>query len=297
MKIYIIPNTGSQIVSNVTEYFQISQDQFINMFFRDICGSNIEFISDPNIADINICGIQTSSVTPIFKKPTILLCVENCSVGRTHYNHYNEFDHYNDSRINIYIYNDISRIEYANNYIAIPFIYVYIDYFNYLYKQINFNNYINYSDKKFALFISRNSLNSNKQLIINKLNNIGQIDNISQYNIYNITCYHHPHLLHIFNMYKFIICFENSITDGYITEKIFNVFLSKSIPIYNGAPNICDFINKDSFINFEDTDGFYNKIKLLSSNENEYNNIINSNKISDSYNNENWNDQMCKLLV
>jgi|TARA_B110000114_G_C15076539_1_gene392073 alpha-1,4-fucosyltransferase len=37
-------------------------------------------------------------------------------------------------------------------------------------------------------------------------------------------------------------------TDGYVTEKIFNAFLSGSIPIYDGAPNIMDYIFPNSFI-------------------------------------------------
>lgn len=53
--------------------------------------------------------------------------------------------------------------------------------------------------------------------------------------------------------YKFCICFENiSGINGYITEKIFDCFFSKTIPIYLGAPNITTYIPKDCFIDFRD---------------------------------------------
>ena len=35
----------------------------------------------------------------------------------------------------------------------------------------------------------------------------------------------------IYNQYKFSLCFENSISRSYITEKIFDCFFEKIIPI------------------------------------------------------------------
>lgn len=52
--------------------------------------------------------------------------------------------------------------------------------------------------------------------------------------------------------YTFSICLENSTgVDGYITEKIFDVLQSGSIPIYFGAPNVSDFIPKKCFIDYK----------------------------------------------
>lgn len=50
--------------------------------------------------------------------------------------------------------------------------------------------------------------------------------------------------------YKFTICFENAVFEGYITEKIFDCFYANSIPIYYGAPDIADHIPEDCFIDF-----------------------------------------------
>jgi hypothetical protein len=56
------------------------------------------------------------------------------------------------------------------------------------------------------------------------------------------------------NHFKFNICFENCAFPGYVTEKIFDSFLSGSIPIYFGAPDILDFIPENTFIDYRKFD-------------------------------------------
>jgi len=48
--------------------------------------------------------------------------------------------------------------------------------------------------------------------------------------------------------YQFSLCFENCVYPGYVTEKIFDCFLAKCIPIYYGAPDIDQYVPKDTFI-------------------------------------------------
>ncbi|MFH0808026.1 MAG: glycosyltransferase family 10 [archaeon] len=74
------------------------------------------------------------------------------------------------------------------------------------------------------------------------------------------------------SQYKFVISFENSFEEDYITEKLLNTMLANSIPIYRGAPNISKYFNTDSFINYENCDKDYGKmiekiIQLDSDNE------------------------------
>lgn len=53
--------------------------------------------------------------------------------------------------------------------------------------------------------------------------------------------------------YKFYLAFENTVIDDYVTEKFFASFLSSSIPVYRGAPNIHKFSpGEHSFINVHD---------------------------------------------
>lgn len=63
-----------------------------------------------------------------------------------------------------------------------------------------------------------------------------------------------------YSQYKFVICFENSFEKEYITEKLPNVLLSDAIPIYRGAPNVGEYFNTKSFINYEDCNGSYEKM-------------------------------------
>ena len=56
----------------------------------------------------------------------------------------------------------------------------------------------------------------------------------------------------LFRDYKFVICFENSVAPGYITEKLPNVMMGNSIAIYHGAPDVGDYFNPASFINYSD---------------------------------------------
>jgi hypothetical protein len=72
---------------------------------------------------------------------------------------------------------------------------------------------------------------------------------------------------------------ENTHQEGYITEKIFNVFQAGSIPIYDGAPDINNFIEQGSFLSYGD-DNLLKKIHVLKDNEEKYNEIVNSTKVN-----------------
>jgi hypothetical protein len=60
----------------------------------------------------------------------------------------------------------------------------------------------------------------------------------------------------IISQYKFCICLENISYPGYITEKIIDCFHAGVIPIYLGAPDVCDFIPKASFIDLREYSSF-----------------------------------------
>ena len=48
--------------------------------------------------------------------------------------------------------------------------------------------------------------------------------------------------------YTFALCFENSILEGWITEKIFDCFYTGTIPVYLGAPDVERWIPPECFI-------------------------------------------------
>ena len=54
--------------------------------------------------------------------------------------------------------------------------------------------------------------------------------------------------------YRFTIIIENSITDNFVTEKIFDAFSTGTVPVYYGAKNIRNIIPKSTFISLEGLD-------------------------------------------
>lgn len=54
------------------------------------------------------------------------------------------------------------------------------------------------------------------------------------------------------SQYKFAFCLENSIFQGYVTEKIFDSMFAGCVPIYYGAPDVHDHIPRNAFIDLRD---------------------------------------------
>jgi hypothetical protein len=54
--------------------------------------------------------------------------------------------------------------------------------------------------------------------------------------------------------YKFMICFENDLFPGYVTEKLLDAYASGCIPLYWGDLGNDNFINRKCFINLKDFD-------------------------------------------
>ena len=81
----------------------------------------------------------------------------------------------------------------------------------------------------------------------------------------------------LFRDYKFVICFENSVANDYVTEKLPNVMLANSIGIYRGAKNVGDFFNTKSFINYDDYgshDAMIKKIIALDQDDQKYQKML-----------------------
>lgn len=79
--------------------------------------------------------------------------------------------------------------------------------------------------------------------------------------------------------FQFSIAFENEPYPGYITEKIIDSFVSDTVPIYNGDPNITNEFNSHSFININSTSNFDTYIEIilyLEKNRKEYLDIKNA---------------------
>ena len=76
---------------------------------------------------------------------------------------------------------------------------------------------------------------------------------------------------------KFTIAFENSSSNGYTTEKIMHAFISGTIPIYWGNPEIEKDFNSEAFINchnFKDFNDVVERVKEVDQNDSLYLSIL-----------------------
>ncbi len=72
--------------------------------------------------------------------------------------------------------------------------------------------------------------------------------------------------IELLSNFKYSICFENlTNVNGYITEKIFDCFKAKCVPIYWGASNIEKYIPKDCYIDFRNFKDYNQLLTFLSS--------------------------------
>jgi hypothetical protein len=257
---------------------------------------NYKLVNDNEKSDITIWDIYMKDNSHLKDDEiNILICVENVDHWNV-YSHYKQYGNYNNNKMQIYLYNHIDNLIKNDKYIAIPLIHKYINYYLSNKDIIKPSIITPFNKKKFCLMINKSNLNSDINKIVDKISKIGKIDNLGMYpEITYTSCYHSIPLLNVFNKYKFIICYENSYKNGYITEKIFNCFFGHTIPIYKGSPVVEKYINKNTFISGDSTD-LLEIISKIKDNENLYNSYINSKKISDSYNDENNNQLLINFI-
>ena len=285
----------NQLITNeVEKYFEMHDEQCIAQFLPKRFTYTI--VDETEEADICFCGVQHEDNNLLRDNEiNIFLSVENLGCDRTHYKFHNKFGDMGNDKIDVFIHNHFAEPffdDVITDTNGDPMLFT-KDYptviptslfrMRFYYESIpDFENIpnCNFEDKKFCLFISKNDLNQNKTLCASALLKIGDVDFIMQKQfeyLINKPCLHGLDLIKLFNEYKFIICFENSNTPGYITEKIFNVFLAKSIPIYDGAQNITTFINPRSFIKFDER--CFQKIKMLNVSKELYERVIAEHKL------------------
>lgn len=290
MEIMLSPKIKTYWINSDSYYSMQNMHKFISYFFDNI---NIN-ITDKGVIDGMIYDIQDDYEIPN-RKLNIMICVENCPFW-SHYKHYNKYNNYENKKIKVYLYNHIDKLKVTDTYIAIPVIYLQINYFKKFYNSIKPTIYTSFKDKKFCLITTK--LNTEyKKKIYNLLSTVDKCDLLSDFSsIINKSCYHDLELLNLFNQYKFIFVCENSICDGYITEKIFNCYFSRSIPIYHGPQNTEYYFNKNTFINltmdFENVD----IIKNTNNSKELYEKFFNNDIINNDYDDENYQDQFNKFI-
>jgi alpha(1,3/1,4) fucosyltransferase len=74
----------------------------------------------------------------------------------------------------------------------------------------------------------------------------------------------------VMRQYRFAIAYENAKFPGYVSEKIFDAFFAGCVPIYQGAPDVTDYIPPETFIDkrkFPDYATLYRYLKEMTDKE------------------------------
>lgn len=81
----------------------------------------------------------------------------------------------------------------------------------------------------------------------------------------------------LFHDYRFSLVLENSNMQGYMSEKIVNAFLSGSIPIFYGTPDVKKVFNERSFIYYDilDPQKAIDRVRYLERNHTAYFEVMN----------------------
>jgi alpha(1,3/1,4) fucosyltransferase len=124
------------------------------------------------------------------------------------------------------------------------------------------------SKDKFCALIANNP----EGLRINLYNSISKYKQVDGYgNMFNNPL--RKSKFAILPEYKFCLCPENSVYDGYVTEKLIDAYAGLTVPIYSGTMSVdCDF-NEFAFLNYMNTknmDWLVDTVKIFDENVEHY---------------------------
>ncbi|WP_443944219.1 glycosyltransferase family 10 domain-containing protein [Pedobacter sp. AW1-32] len=129
--------------------------------------------------------------------------------------------------------------------------------------------------KKFCCFIVSNPICEIRNNFFKLLSSYQKVDSGGK--LYNNIGYCVENKLEFIRDYKFVIAFENSAFDGYVTEKIYEPFFANSVPIYWGSETVSKDFNTKRFINchdYPDFEAVIERILFLDRNDEEYLKIL-----------------------
>lgn len=98
--------------------------------------------------------------------------------------------------------------------------------------------------------------------------------------------------------YKFNLAIENSMVDGYTTEKIVEPFAALTVPIYWGNRKVSKEFNPEAFINISDfstIDRAIDFIRTIDNNDSAYLKMLHSSKLT-SYSDIDWDERLASFL-
>lgn len=141
---------------------------------------------------------------------------------------------------------------------------------------------------KFASLVASHDVPKIRTEIFNEVNKIGKVSCAGKllHNDDTLKNDFGNNKIEYLRDFKFNICPENTISDGYITEKLFDSFRAGCIPIYSGDENIeMDLVNKNALLFYracEDNSALLKEVEKLNKDDKLFEAFQNQIKINDS---------------
>ena len=291
--------------------WNVNENEFTNNYFYNLIKNN--YINDLEISynpDIEFFGPvgkryfleKSEAKIKIFYTGE---CVSQNTIDKTWAN-------YSDNCINdVDLSLGFDRLDENKNYVRFPIWIFYnfhglLDNKNYtkddIKKVIDNINDAKSKKNKFASLVASHDVTNIRRQMYNK---ISKIDNISCpsklfHNDDTLKTAFNDNKIEYLKNFKFNICPENTISNGYITEKLFDAFKAGCIPIYNGDENIeLDLVNKNALLFFkkdEDNTELIKEIEKLYKNDKLFDSFQKQIKIYDSMIDYLW-ERRVKILT
>lgn len=112
---------------------------------------------------------------------------------------------------------------------------------------------------KFACAFIRN-MHPTRGRVIDQLSKIGKVDVYGAASGQIV-----ENKISVARDYKFMICFENDLYPGYVTEKPLESFMSETVPLYWGDMGIDTHINRNAIVNLKDFDSIESYVDYVAS--------------------------------
>lgn len=220
---------------------------FFEFFFKTAWG-NYEYTLNPYEADVVITSVFGNVETDPAK--TICYIGENIRPSFVGYNHSLSFDYDTYGGRNFRLPLWYSRLAWTGfeQSPRKPNVH------NHGYEQLIPINQLLYprkldmqEKKEFCVMVAGNP----EGLRVNLFNSISKYKPIHGYgNMFNAAL--RKSKFEILPEYKFCLCPENSIYDGYVTEKLIDAYAGGCVPIYSGDISVIDDFNYEAFLNYQD---------------------------------------------
>ena len=217
-------------------------------FFFTIALGGIEYVLSPHEADVVISSVFGHTQTD--PKKTIMYIGENVRPNYLGYNHSLSFDYDNYDGRNFRLPLWWSRLAWdgfeqkprkpnAHNHGYEQLLDI---------KSLMQTRKLDMSIKdKFCAMIAGNP----EGLRVNLFNSISQYKSIDGYGLMFGNSLRKSKFA-VLPEYKFCLCPENSVYDGYVTEKLIDAYAGLTVPLYSGDLSVGKDFNMKAFLNYQD---------------------------------------------